>query len=181
MRTWLSRNVHFGRIALNVTAADLKQPGFALRLIGLLEQHNLRARHLTLEITETAIFGGSDAIVDQLQLLREAGITIALDDFGTGYSCLTHLKSVPFDILKIDKSFVNDMMRSDADRAIVRSLIELGNDIGYTTVAEGIEVKTEASYLREVGCTSGQGYFFHKPMPKSEIEVVLGGPVNIAT
>lgn len=181
MRQWIDRGVRFGRIGLNVTAADLQQPGFALRVINELATHDLRPHHLMLEMTETTVFANADNnVIQQVQQLREAGVTIALDDFGTGYSSLTHLKSVPFDILKIDRSFVQDMMRSQSSRAIVHALIKLGEDIGYTTVAEGIEVKSEANYLRDIGCKSGQGYFFHKPMSKQDIEDLLMDRARIA-
>lgn len=181
MRQWIDRGVMFGRVGLNVTAADLQQRGFALRVIDELAAHNLRPHHLMLEMTETTLFAIADNdVVQQVQQLHDAGVTIALDDFGTGYSSLTHLNSVPFDILKIDRSFVKDMMRSQSARAIVRSLIKLGDDIGYTTVAEGIEVKSEANYLRDIGCRGGQGYFFHKPMPKHDIDDLLTGRVPIA-
>ena len=119
-------------------------------------------------------------MTDQLRHLREAGVSIALDDFGTGYSSLTHLKSLPFNILKIDKSFIKDLSRSAADQSIVRSLIHLGRDLGYTTVAEGIEVQAEAELLRRIGCERGQGFLFHKPMPKRDVDVLIGADVRRA-
>ena len=181
MRHWIGHGKHFGRVGLNVTAADLQQPGFALRVVNMLARHGLRPHHLLLEMTETTVFGNADSeVIGQVRQLRDAGVAIALDDFGTGYSSLTHLKSVPFDILKIDRSFVKDMMRSQSSRAIVHSLIKLGDDIGYSTVAEGIEFKAEAKYLRDIGCKNGQGYLFHKPMPKSEIDNLLAHRAHVA-
>ena len=181
MRHWIGHGKNFGRVGLNVTAADLQQPGFALRIVNMLARHGLRPHHLLLEMTETTVFGNADSeVIGQVRQLRDAGVAIALDDFGTGYSSLTHLKSVPFDILKIDRSFVKDMMRSQSSRAIVHSLIKLGDDIGYSTVAEGIEFKAEAKYLRDIGCKNGQGYLFHKPMPKSEIDNLLAHRAHVA-
>ena len=181
MRQWVNRGIRFGRTSVNVTAADLQQPGFALSVINTLMRHDLRPHHLILEMTETTALAGMDKeIVQQVQHLRDAGVTIALDDFGTGYSSLTHLKSMPIDILKIDRSFVKDITRSQSSRAIVQALIKLGDEIGYSTIAEGIELRSEANYLRDIGCKSGQGYFFHKPMPKEDIENLLAPRTQIA-
>lgn len=175
MAAWDRAGGRFGRVGINVTAAVLEQPGFALRVIETLGRHRLRPENLVIEITETMVINSAAAaITEQLQNLLEAGVQIALDDFGTGFSSLTHLKSLPFNILKIDKTFVDDMLRSAADQAIVRSLIGLGRDLGYTTVAEGIEHWAEAQMLRRLGCERGQGYLFHKPMPRQDIERLLG-------
>lgn len=174
MQDWRRRGVHFGRLGLNITSANLSQPGFPLKVIDLLSRHDLQPGHLVLEMTETTVFGGAAGLImEHVRQLYEAGVFIALDDFGTGYSSLTHLKSVPFNLLKIDKSFVKDMMRSKADRAIVRSLIDLGRDVGYTTIAEGVELQAEAEHLRKIGCECAQGFLFYKPMPKPRAERIL--------
>ncbi|MCR9123374.1 MAG: EAL domain-containing protein [Phyllobacteriaceae bacterium] len=182
MADWTARGGDFGRIGINVTAAVLRQPGFALRVIEALSRHGLQPHNFIVEVTETTIINHAAPVVtDQLRHLREAGVSIALDDFGTGYSSLTHLKSLPFNILKIDKSFIKDMSRSAADLSIVRSLIHLGRDLGYTTVAEGIEFEAEAELLRGIGCERGQGFLFHKPMPKSDIDALIGTNTADAT
>lgn len=176
MREWLDQGIYFGRIGLNITAADLQCPEFAQRVASKLAHYRIRPHHLTLEMTETAVFQSGDSrLRNQMHELREAGVAIALDDFGTGYSSLMHMRCVPFDILKIDKSFVKSMRHSQPDQVIIEALIRLGQDIGYTTVAEGIEVKAEASFLSKMGCTYGQGYFFQKPLPKSNVTTVLAG------
>jgi len=181
MADWTEHGGTFGRIGINVTAAVLRQPGFALRVIEALSRHGLQPHNFIIEVTETTIINhAAPAVTDQLRHLREAGVSIALDDFGTGYSSLTHLKSLPFNILKIDKSFIKDLSHSAADQSIVRSLIHLGRDLGYSTVAEGIEVEAEAELLRGIGCERGQGFLFHKPMPKRDVDVLIGaeaGPV----
>tara|TARA_R110000751_G_scaffold307890_1_gene433801 strand:- start:42 stop:2228 length:2187 start_codon:yes stop_codon:yes gene_type:complete len=170
MIKWDKAGFEVGRIGCNVTAADLRQPGFSLEIINMLSRYGLHPNRLVLEVTETTVFGTSVRVItDQLKHLLDAGVRVALDDFGIGYSSLTHLKSLPFSILKIDKSFVKDMMKSRSDRAIVQSLVQLGREIGYSTVAEGIESKTEADHLRTLGCERGQGYFFYRPMPSEEV------------
>ncbi|WP_147393261.1 putative bifunctional diguanylate cyclase/phosphodiesterase [Oceaniradius stylonematis] len=181
MADWQQKGGSFGRIGINVTAAVLRQPGFALRVIEALSRQGLQPHNFIVEVTETTIIShAAPAVTDQLRHLREAGVSIALDDFGTGYSSLTHLKSLPFNILKIDKSFIKDLSRSAADQSIVRSLIHLGRDLGYTTVAEGIEVQAEAELLRRIGCERGQGFLFHKPMPKRDVDVLIGADIRRA-
>lgn len=180
MAGWRQAGARFGRVGINVTTAVLEQPGFALRVTETLARHGLRPQNLVIEITETMVINSAARIVtEQLECLLEAGVQIALDDFGTGFSSLTHLKRLPFSILKIDKTFVDDMSRSAADRSIVAALIGLGRDLGYTTVAEGIERETDAAMLRRLGCERGQGYLFHKPMPSGQVALLLGAaPVD---
>lgn len=175
MAGWDRIGGQFGRVGINVTGAVLREPGFALRVIETLARHRLRPENLVIEITETMVIDCAAAVItEQLENLLDAGVQIALDDFGTGFSSLTHLKRLPFNILKIDKTFVDDMLRSAADQSIVRSLIGLGRDLGYTTVAEGIENSDEVAMLRRLGCERGQGYLFHKPMARQAIERLLG-------
>jgi len=176
MEQWHKEGIFFGRVGYNVTASELKNPGFALNILSTLSKHGLQARHLVVEITETTMFEDADGIVrNQLKELRDAGVAIALDDFGTGYSSLTHLKTLPFNILKIDKTFVKDVMSSQTDKSIIKSFIDLGRDIGYTTVAEGIEMQAEVDYLRDLGCERGQGYLFQKPKSAQDIIEFLTG------
>ncbi|MDD9909214.1 MAG: EAL domain-containing protein [Ahrensia sp.] len=165
MKRWSNSGTEFGRVGYNATAVEVKRPGFALNVLATLSKHGLRPDQLVVEVTETTMFADIDmAAHNQLSELREAGVSIALDDFGTGYSSLTHLKDLPFNILKIDKTFVKDVMSSEADKSIIKSLIELGRDLGYITVAEGVEVQAERDFLRDAGCERGQGFFFDRPM-----------------
>ena len=175
MARWQAKGGRFGRIGINATASVLRQPGFALHVIETLSRYGLRPKNFIVEVTETTVINHSaPAIIDQLRHLLHAGVSVALDDFGTGFSSLVHLKSLPFNILKIDKSFIRDMSRSKADQSIVRALIHLGRDLGYTTVAEGIECQQEADLLRAIGCERGQGFLFRKPMPRSAVDQLLG-------
>ena len=175
MARWQAKGGRCGRIGINATAAVLRQPGFALRLIETLAAYGLRPQSFVVEVTETTVINhAAPGIIDQLQHLLHAGVSVALDDFGTGFSSMVHLKSLPFNILKIDKSFIRDMSRSRADQSIVRALIHLGRDLGYKTIAEGIEFQEEADLLRDIGCERGQGFLFRKPMPRSAVDQLLG-------
>ncbi|MDQ0324542.1 diguanylate cyclase (GGDEF)-like protein [Rhodopseudomonas julia] len=166
LKAWRSAGINFGRIGYNVTAADLQQEDFAPNLLGALAETGLSPGDIVLEVTETSVIDEDNrAIRAHLQTLRAAGIGVALDDFGTGFSSLTHLKSLPVGVLKIDRSFVKDLTSSPGDRAIVRALIGLGSELGYHIVAEGVETAAEAAFLHRAGCRYGQGYYFGRPMP----------------
>lgn len=173
MARWRAANVPFGRIGINVTDANLLDPGFLLSISTLLEKHRLLPKQLIMEVTENTVFKSKQSIMETLAALRAQGILIALDDFGTGFSSMTHLQDTPFDILKIDKEFVQRIVQSKTSRAIVQSLVTLGHSLDYTTVAEGIEKASDAECLREIGCERAQGYFYAKPMAAEEVSPFL--------
>jgi EAL domain-containing protein (putative c-di-GMP-specific phosphodiesterase class I) len=124
---------------------------------------------LELEITETLIIDDFEGTREALAQLRECGIGIALDDFGTGYSSLTHLRQLLFDRIKIDRSFVAEVTTREECAAIVTAVIALGNTLGVSITAEGVETSEQLGVLRNAGCTEVQGYFFSKPIPGAEI------------
>lgn len=160
-----SRGLAPGHVAINVTAAQLKQEGFADTLRWLLDRHGVGPRELEIEVTETVLLDRSaDLIARSLGELSRMGIRIALDDFGTGYASLAHLKRFKIDRLKIDKSFVADLMSDPEDAIIVRTVITLAHSLGMDVVAEGIETIEQLAYLRQHGCDVGQGYLFGRPM-----------------
>jgi len=128
------------------------------------------ARHLELELTESALVTNSDDTRQMLQELKALGVNIALDDFGTGYSSLTHLKRFPIDVVKIDKSFVNDILTDPDDAAIVEAVIKMGQTLGIRVVAEGVENEQQLDFLRYRGCEEMQGYFLGRPMPAGMLQ-----------
>ncbi|MBM2614314.1 bifunctional diguanylate cyclase/phosphodiesterase [Actinoplanes sp. LDG1-06] len=153
-----------GYISVNVSARQLSEPGFAPVVTGILAENGLEPRSLLVEVTETAIFGGGVAI-EAVEALHEAGVLIALDDFGTGHSSLGLLRTVPVDVLKVDKSFVDEISESPGRAVIVDALIHVSNGLGLRAVAEGVETAEQAAYLRSLGYQYGQGYYFGKPVP----------------
>ena len=174
MRRWKSNAVPFECIGINVGEGDLLRPGFALNIISELKQNGLRPRNLAVEITESCMFGSNkQAFIGQLEFLRMAGCAIALDDFGTGYSSITQIKELPCTTVKIDKSFVNDVVSDKSDQAIIQSLLELGETLGFKLVLEGVETADQLDLLRSLGCQIAQGYFYSRPMPASEVPEFL--------
>ena len=169
MGKWKKQGVPFGRVGVNVTDANLLEPGFPLSISSQLGRNQLLPQQLIFEITENTVFKSKKSIVEVLTNLQSLGVLIALDDFGTGFSSLTHLQDIPFDILKIDKSFTQRIDHSAASREIVRSLVTLGISLGYTTVAEGIETEADAEGLKSLGCERAQGFYFARPMPASDV------------
>ena len=157
------------RIAVNVSARQLRDPSLVSRVVNALAQTTLAYERVEIEITETALIDDTERVISNLKSLRELGIRIALDDFGTEYSSLTYLRKLVPDTIKIDRSFVRDLLKDATCTAIVRSLIELSRDLGINVVAEGIETVEQLSFLRDQRCQEGQGYLICPPKPASEL------------
>jgi diguanylate cyclase (GGDEF)-like protein/PAS domain S-box-containing protein len=170
MRRWLDAGIHFGHVAVNVSAAELKGLDFADQVLGRLKAMDIPTRYLELEVTETVFVGrGAEHVEKALRVLSAEGVRIALDDFGTGYASLAHLKQFPVDIIKIDRSFVRDLAEDPDYTAILQAVLHLGQNLGIDTVAEGVETQVQASFLRAQGCNFGQGYLFGKAIPRTRM------------
>jgi diguanylate cyclase (GGDEF)-like protein/PAS domain S-box-containing protein len=155
-------------VSVNVSARHLQEPDFAQRLSELLARHSAPlARHLEIEMLETAAHADIEATSALVVRCQALGVKFALDDFGTGYSTLTYLKRLPVDVLKIDRSFVHQMLDDSQDRAIVEGVIGLAGTFGCTVVAEGVESPAQARTLLELGCDIGQGTGIAAPMPSA--------------
>jgi len=160
------------RMAVNVSAAQIKNGGFARGVISALAFSGLPASRLELEITETVMMDESDAVLKTLSQLRGLGVRIALDDFGTGYSSLGYLRRFPVDKIKIDRSFIHDLDKRDT-AAIVRTVIGLGAELGITVTAEGVETEVQLDMLRKAGCGEAQGYLIGVPAKAAEMGRLL--------
>jgi EAL domain-containing protein (putative c-di-GMP-specific phosphodiesterase class I) len=161
-------------LAFNVSPVQLRDPTLGLRLLSILGQTGFSPRRLEIEITESALvenIGVAQIVIDQL---REAGVRIALDDFGTGYATLSQLLSFHLDKIKIDRSFVSRLDKSEDSQVIVRAILGLAKGFGLTTTAEGVEDAGQLAYLKANGCTEGQGYLFSRAIPAADIPALLG-------
>jgi diguanylate cyclase (GGDEF)-like protein/PAS domain S-box-containing protein len=173
MRRWLDEGIVFGEVAINVTDAEFRDGAFGERLLGRLADSGIPPGALKIEVTERVLLGkGAKTVERTLRELSSAGIKIALDDFGTGYASLAHLKLVPVDEIKIDGSFVADLHDADSV-AITRALLTLGQTLGIEVVAEGVESREQAEFLRTEGCEYAQGYLFAAALPAEEAAQVL--------
>jgi diguanylate cyclase (GGDEF)-like protein/PAS domain S-box-containing protein len=170
MRNWLSSGLSFGRVAVNLSHAEFTHPGFADDFLRALDEANIPAECVEVEITEKVLLDGRfDAVSSILKTFCDQGIKIALDDFGTGYASLTHLKRFPVDHIKIDRSFVQDLEQDPDDEAIVAAVIGLGRSLKVQITAEGVETAGQARRLQEMGCEYAQGFYFAQPMAGVEV------------
>lgn len=156
------------RISLNVSASEMTDPEFEESLMNTLTFFKVEPRRIALEITESVLVYNIDATIKLLEQLRNKGIEIHLDDFGTGYSSLTYLIRLPFDVIKIDRSFVMDVVTSVEHQKLIRSIVELIHNLGKRIIVEGVETKEQYELLRDMGCDVIQGYYFSKPIQDSE-------------
>ena len=144
-------------------------PGIVGNVAAVLEETGLSPGRLQLEITETAVMKNADLALNVLDGIRSIGVEIAMDDFGTGHSSLGCLRRFPFNKIKIDRSFINDLTTSLEARSILRTIIALAKVLGMSTTAEGIETAEQLDIVRAEGCGEMQGYFFSKPKPIAEL------------
>jgi EAL domain-containing protein (putative c-di-GMP-specific phosphodiesterase class I) len=168
------------KMAVNLSARQFDTDAIVDIVADALKQSSLPAHRLELEITETTLLKNNDLTLSLLFRLRELGLRIALDDFGTGYSSLTYLRIFPFDKIKIDQSFVREMVTRTDCAAIVGSIVSLANALGITTTAEGIETLDQLSLIRETGCTEAQGYLFSVPRSCQDFIEYFAGPSDTA-
>lgn len=167
------------RVCVNLSARQFAREGLADHVEALLLQSGISSHQLGLEMTESSLIPDMRTALEVLGSLRKLGVSLLMDDFGTGYSSLSHLHSFPFDVLKIDRSFVGRMTEGDQPLQIVRTIIELARVLGMDVVAEGIETRDQYRLLRHMGCRFGQGYLFARPMSAEAITGLLRLPGRV--
>lgn len=152
------------QLSVNVSAANLQEPDFAVCVLNALAKHSLPASCLELEMTETGLMADAGQALAALEVLAGAGIHIAIDDFGTGYSSLSYLQRLPAQVVKIDQSFVRDLATDERQRALILAMTSLSHDLGYRVVAEGVETQDVLAVVERSGCDEAQGYLFARPL-----------------
>ena len=163
---WHHNGIQFGRLAVNASGCELREPDFARFLFATLERFGLPPQKLSLEIVESVILDDEKTgIAGKLRLIRAAGVHLELDDFGTGYASLSHVNPNEIDRLKIDRRFVQKINTNDDNSAIVKAITELARGLGISIIAEGAETEEELSSLLKIGCEQVQGYSIAFPMP----------------
>ena len=172
-RQWQAAGLPPLRMSVNLSARQLRAGELTTRVADALARSELRPDLLELEITESSIMEKPDEAAALLTRLKQLGVLIAIDDFSTGYSSLSYLKLFPLDHLKIDRSFVSDIETDANDAAIVAAAVSLAHNLGLSVIAEGVETATQVARLHELGCDELQGYYFSKPLPAAEIEVLI--------
>lgn len=161
------------RVAINLSSRQFEQGRIDELVLSILKRYDLPGNLLELEITESILLHNEPVIIKQLEALKNQGIKLALDDFGTGYSSLSYLKQLPFDILKIDKSFIDGIPNESSDTQIASSIIAMGHILGFKVLAEGVESHDQLIFLQAKGCDAYQGYFKSKPIPPEGIREMM--------
>ena len=167
IRKWIDAGIEPFPISVNVSRRHLRDMKFIEVLDGLVEKYRIPKNLLEIEITETVNEAG---IVESMQMLKDRGFTLLMDDFGSGYSSLNTLKNTKFDVIKFDRMFLNNFIGSDRGQKIVEYTIKMTTAIGLDMVAEGVETKEQADFLKVCGCNTAQGFYYAKPMPVEEFE-----------
>lgn len=168
IRDWLDKEYEPVPISVNVSRLHISNPNLIKILNDMTAEYNIPKKLLELEITESVFYDNQKQLFEALIDLKNEGYMLLMDDFGSGYSSLNMLKNTPFDVLKIDRGFLNETMVTDRGKKIILHTIAMTNDIGLKIIAEGVEDKSQAEYLLACGCDSAQGYYYSKPVPRSE-------------
>ena len=169
LKAWQAAGVPAGPVSVNLSARQFRQQQLDRRIKALVASAGVDPSLIELEITESQLMQDPDQAIRVIRALRDAGMRIAIDDFGTGYSSLAYLTRFPVSSLKIDRSFVKDMLRDTGDGTIVRTVIEMAHSLGVTVIAEGVETEEQAAFLRLLRCEQAQGYLFARPMSAEEL------------
>lgn len=175
--SWLKTFGNGIRIAVNISPKQFEQLNFVDIIKSAIIKNDIPANLLEIEITEGAMHNSKEAI-PVLRKLKELGVIISVDDFGTGYSSLSYIKQFPIDILKIDQSFVRDVLENVKDAAIITTIIHLGKNLGMDVIAEGVECQEQADILLAANCHKAQGFYYSRPLPASEVEKLLLSRAN---
>jgi EAL domain-containing protein (putative c-di-GMP-specific phosphodiesterase class I) len=174
LAVWASRPkmAHLG-LSVNVSAHQFRQADFVDQVLAVLAKTGANPQRLKLELTESLLVHDVEQIIEKMFALKAQGVGFSLDDFGTGYSSLSYLKRLPLDQLKIDQSFVRDVLSDPNDAAIARTVIALAQSLGLGVIAEGVETAAQRDFLAKAGCHAYQGYFFSKPLPLDRFEAFV--------
>ncbi len=173
VRRWLDAGMSPVRMAVNLSAKQFRHADLAAVVRSALTEARLQPGYLELELTESAVMDSAERSASTLQILSTMGVHISIDDFGTGYSSLSYLRRFPLDKLKIDRSFVRDLLTNPDDASIVKAIISLAHNLRLRVVAEGVETAEQLSYLRELGCDQYQGFFCSPAVPAAAFEAIV--------
>lgn len=165
-------------ISVNMSPSEMQNPHWSERVLHELARHRIAGRHLCVEITEGVLIRADSAVLDQLAMLRAAGVRIALDDFGTGYSSIAYLRQLPVDRVKLDRAFVSDLASDDRARRIVASMLALGHTLDVDLVAEAVEDSHTVRVLRDLGCQLAQGWYFSGTISAPAMRDLLGNQLS---
>lgn len=177
---WLQRQVDVVPVAVNLSAAQLKNGNIVQNISDALAKHRLPARHIEFELTESMVMNDLDMAASNLRTLKELGIQLSLDDFGTGHSSLAHLQRFPFDVVKIDRAFIRDVNADTGNAAIATAIIAMAHSLHLRVIAEGVETEAQLQFLRRRRCDELQGFYFSEAVPAEQFETMLVEKMQLA-
>jgi diguanylate cyclase (GGDEF)-like protein/PAS domain S-box-containing protein len=180
LKTWQRLGAPAMPVAVNLSARQFRQHDLEERIRAIVSAAGIDPSLIELEITESQLMHDPDHAIQVLRALGAAGVRIAIDDFGTGYSSLAYLTRFPLASLKIDRSFVADVLSDEADATIVRTIVDMAHTLGFTVIAEGVELDSQAAFLRTLGCEQAQGFLFARPMPAEEFSALIAARLGAA-
>ena len=169
------------QLTVNVSARQVSSPNFAASVTDVLAETGVDPAQLTIELTETTLLEDNARVLASLEDIRARGVALSMDDFGTGYSCLAYLRRFPFAVIKIDRSFIADIVKEPSTRTIVAGIIDLSHQLGLTVVAEGIETQSQLDHVTGLGADLVQGHFLSRPLMYDQISRLLPDPASPAT
>lgn len=172
-KDWLAHGLQLHAIAINVSSIQFQKGNFTEQLQDILRAEGLDARSIEIEITERYLTDQTERNIHHLNALKAAGHLISVDDFGVGYSSMSYMKTLPLDIIKIDRSFINDIAVDPNDRQITQAIVSLSHNLGYRVIAEGVENEAQLTFLQHSNCDYAQGYLFSRPLPADEFIDVI--------
>jgi EAL domain-containing protein (putative c-di-GMP-specific phosphodiesterase class I) len=175
---WHADNQAPLRIAVNISGRQFNEPDFVDMVAATLHDNNLAPELLELELTESLLISNEQQALQKLQHLKKMGVYLAIDDFGTGYSSLAYLKHFPLDRLKIDKSFINDILTDPDDAAITEAIIAMAHSLKLKVIAEGVETREQLLFLEDRGCDEMQGYYLSKPLSERDLSTFIAARVQ---
>lgn len=175
---WLKKGMTVGRMSINFSRKHLSNPHLVEDIMDVLHKYDMASRYVEIELTETVDEVESSLLIDFIRRMKHYNIAVSIDDFGTGYSSLNMLRSFAVDVLKIDKSFINDL--EGRNRVVLSNIIHMAQELDMEVVAEGVETREQADYLKEIGCETLQGFLFDRPLPREEFETrILNGKYEL--
>lgn len=172
-KSWLDDGFAPLQVSVNLSPRQFKQPNLLEVITGIIRQTNIDSNYLELEVTESSIMQNTEAAVETLGELKKLGVKISIDDFGTGYSSLGHLRRLPLDVLKIDRSFMQDVTANAEDAAIVMTIISLAHNLNLKVIAEGVEIEEQLKFLQLLKCDEWQGYLYSRPVAPEDFRRLL--------
>jgi EAL domain-containing protein (putative c-di-GMP-specific phosphodiesterase class I) len=172
-KKWETLGIAPEYLCVNLSPRQLRDPQLLNKMTKIINDYQMNAKHLEVEITESVAIDNVDDTFTKLKQIREIGVRVALDDFGTGYSSLSFLRQFPIDTLKIDRSFINDVITDSQTAAIVKSIITIAHSLNLPVIAEGVETEEQFHFLYDLQCDYIQGYFISPPVPVHDIELIL--------